>query len=118
MIETTVMHFFWLLFAHLLADYPLQGPFLSTEKGNHSILLYSHAGIWTGCIATAGVLIGFDIGIFDIFSLFFVHTLADGMKAKSLFWYKNMDPLEKGLWIDQSIHVLQIIFFMLFNLAI
>lgn len=110
------MSFLILVFAHLLGDYPLQGPFLATEKGKYDILLYTHAAIWTGCIATAGYLIGYSIGIGDILSLFGVHTIADDMKAQKLFWYKNTDPLGKGLFIDQMIHVGQILVFMAINL--
>ncbi|UKL29994.1 DUF3307 domain-containing protein [Bacillus phage PK1] len=98
-----------LLFAHLLADYPLQGEFLATMKGKNIIVLISHAGIWTGTILTAVHLMGYEVTLFDIASLFFVHAIADYLKAANKFWYKKMDALKGGLLCDQMIHVAQII---------
>lgn len=104
-----------LLFAHLLADYPLQGDFLAKMKGENVIVLISHAGIWTGCIAIAGYLIGFDVNYIDVSLLFFVHAIADYLKANSKLWYKNLDALKCGLLSDQLIHVIQIVVFVIMN---
>lgn len=104
-----------LLFAHLLADYPLQGEFLATMKGKNVIVLVSHAGIWTGCIALTGYLLGFEITYFDIALLFIVHAIADYLKAANKLWYKNMDSLKGGLLCDQLIHVGQIILLIVTN---
>lgn len=104
-----------LLFAHLLADYPLQGEFLAKVKGHNAIALLSHAGIWTGCVATAGYLVGIDVQMFDVALLFMVHVVADYLKAAGKLWYKNMDSLKEGLAIDQLIHVAQILFFLGMN---
>lgn len=98
-----------LIFAHLLADYPLQGEFLATMKGKNVIVLVSHAGIWTGVILTAVHLLGYDVTLFDVVSLFTVHAIADYAKAKPLGFYKKLDVLRGGLLIDQSIHLVQII---------
>jgi len=40
-----IMRYLTLVFAHLLADYPLQGPFLAETKGRNPLTLVSHAGI-------------------------------------------------------------------------
>lgn len=106
------MNFLVLLFAHLLADYPLQGDFLAKEKGRNVIVLFTHAGIWTGTILTAAYLLGYDITILDVCILFAVHALADYAKAASIGIYSRLDPLKGGLLLDQSIHVLQILVFM------
>lgn len=107
------MSFLILLFTHLLADYPLQPSFLATEKAGKNdklfILLLSHAGIWTGCIALAGYLIGLNIDYLDITLLFIVHTIADYLKATGKLFHKNLDPLNEGLLIDQLIHIGQIL---------
>jgi hypothetical protein len=103
------MNLLILIFAHLLADYPLQGEFLATMKGKNVIVLVSHAGIWTGVIATAAHLIGIDINVIDVAWLFVVHALADYFKAKPVGIYKNMDSLKGGLLLDQAIHLAQII---------
>lgn len=109
------MSFLILLFAHLLADYPLQGDFLANMKGKNIIILFTHAGIWTGCIATAGYLMGYHIGYFDVAFLFVIHAIADHLKATNKLWYKNMDALKGGLLSDQLIHVVQISLFILTN---
>lgn len=106
------MDFLILLFAHLLADYPLQPQFLCDWKGKNLICLLSHAGIWTGCICVAGYLTGLEVTYFDIALLFSVHAIADYLKANKLLWYKNLDVLKSGLLIDQLIHVGQILIFM------
>ncbi|MFS0643810.1 DUF3307 domain-containing protein [Siminovitchia sp. 179-K 8D1 HS] len=110
--ETTILIFLGLMFAHLLADYPLQGDFLANMKGKNHIILVSHAGIWTGCIAIAGVLLGLDIGLIDVILLFVVHTIADYLKATNKLWYKKLDALKGGLLSDQLIHVGQIVVLM------
>jgi hypothetical protein len=107
------MMFLVLMFAHLLADYPLQGDFLANMKGKNHIVLASHAGIWTGCICTACWLMGLPITPFDVSWLFLTHAGADYMKAKPVGFYKNLNPLGKGLLIDQLFHVLQIVVLLL-----
>ncbi|OLS39138.1 DUF3307 domain-containing protein [Bacillus sp. MRMR6] len=109
------MYLLILMFAHLLADYPLQGEFLANMKGKNLIVLISHAGIWTGCIAIAGYLIGFDISYLDIALLFVVHAVADYLKATNKLWYKNLDSLKGGLLIDQLIHLGQLFLFIGMN---
>ena len=108
------MDFLILLFAHLLADYPLQGEFLATMKGKNPIILATHAGIWTGTVLIAAHLIGYSVNLSDVFILFIVHAVADYMKARPLLFYKKLNPLTWGLAIDQSIHVVQILIFLLF----
>lgn len=109
------MIFLTLLFAHLLADYPLQGEFLATMKGKNRIVLFSHAGIWTGTILVAVHLLGFSVTIFDVLSLFVVHAFVDHLKAKPVGIYKKLDSLKGGLLLDQSIHILQLIVLMLYK---
>jgi hypothetical protein len=108
------MTFLVLLFAHLLADYPLQGDFLATMKGKNLIVLLTHAGIWTGTIATAWHLLGHDVNYGLIISLFVIHAILDYLKASNRFFYKKFDSLKGGLLIDQLFHVLQIISVMMF----
>jgi hypothetical protein len=115
--EHTIMVFLILMFAHLLADYPLQGDFLAKMKGQNMIALASHAGIWTGCIAVAGMLVGFDVTLFDIVWLFGVHAFQDYAKANPVGIFQRVDPLGKGLLLDQSVHVLQIVCFMALHMG-
>lgn len=115
-ITSFTMAFLVLLFAHLLADYPLQGDFLATMKGKNHIVLVSHAGIWTGTICTACWMMGIPIGLFDIVLLFGVHAIQDYLKAKPVGIYKRLNPLGKGLLLDQFVHVLQIVVLLLIKL--
>ncbi|MER2008610.1 MAG: DUF3307 domain-containing protein [Psychrobacillus sp.] len=104
--------FLLLMFAHLVADYPLQGDFLANTKGKNMISLVSHAGIWTGCICIMSWAIGLPITPLDVLWLFATHAIADYMKAKPVGFYKKLNPLGKGLLIDQLFHVLQIVVLM------
>jgi len=107
--------FIILIFAHLIGDFPLQGEFLSKTKGKNLYLLSVHAGIWTGCIATAGYLLGFAIDGMDLAWLFFVHAAVDYLKAKPVGIFKKLNPLGKGLMIDQLLHFGQILLFIYSN---
>lgn len=98
-----------------MADYAFQNDFIAKYKGKNLIILFTHAGIWTGCIAIAGHLIGMTIDVYDVMILFVVHSIADYLKASNKLWYKNMDDLKEGLVIDQSIHVVQILVLMITN---
>lgn len=108
------LDFLILLFAHLVADYPLQGAFLADMKGKNFLLLCTHAGIWTGTILIAAHLIGYSVDLLDVFILFSVHAVADFMKARPIGFYKKLNPLGWGLAIDQLIHVVQILVFLFF----
>lgn len=108
------MDFLILLFAHLIADYPLQGEFLSKYKGKNYTILATHAGIWTGTILITAHFLGYSVDYYDVAILFIVHAVADFMKARPLWFYKKLDPLGAALVIDQLIHVVQIVVFILF----
>ncbi|OJT57678.1 hypothetical protein BFP46_05085 [Bacillus licheniformis] len=109
------MMFLVLLFAHLLADYPLQGDFLANMKGENLTILATHAGIWTGVICIALWLMSILVTPIDIVWLFVVHAIADYMKAKPVGFYKKLNPLGAGLAIDQLIHIGQIIILLVYK---
>ena len=100
------MTFLTLLFAHLLADYPLQGDFLAKMKGQRLLLMLTHCGIWTGCIAVAGHLCGLMVLPWMVAILFVGHFGIDDFKAGG--HYGNADPLGWPLWVDQVAHIIQI----------
>ncbi|GIN67061.1 hypothetical protein J41TS2_24820 [Bacillus sonorensis] len=112
---TITMMFLVLVFAHMLADYPLQGDFLANMKGKNLIVLATHAGIWTGTICTALWLMGLSVTLTDITWLCIVHAIADYLKAKPVWFYKKLNPLGSGLLIDQVIHILQIIILLVYK---
>ena len=107
------MSLFVLLFAHLVADYPLQGDFLASQKGKRAILMATHCAIWAGCVCTAGYLCGFNVVWADAVFLFVVHYIIDSFKARNFYaTYLGLeDPLGAPLWIDQALHVVQLLLF-------
>lgn len=78
------------------------------------MILFSHAGIWTGTVLVAAYFIGYSVDVWDVLILFTVHAIADYMKAKPMGFYKKLNPLGWGLAIDQLIHVGQLLIFMFF----
>lgn len=113
-----VMTFLVLLFAHLLADYPLQGDFLANMKGKNHIILATHAAIWTGTICTALWIMGIDVTLLDVLWLFVVHAFQDYLKAKPVGIFKKWNPLGKGLLVDQLVHVGQIVVLVLYKVVL
>lgn len=109
------MDFLILLFAHLLADYPLQGDFLANMKGKNHIVLVTHAAIWTGTVLIAAHFLDYNITYIDVTWMFIVHAIADYMKVKPVLFYKKLDSLKSGLLIDQSIHIVQILIFLTYK---
>lgn len=105
--------FFWLLVGHALADYPLQGSFLSTAKRRNGIVtvpwqiaLSAHALIHAGFVAA---LTGSPyLGLAE----FVLHSLIDFAKCEGWLTprnqYSDMAKLRgerTAFWIDQSLHV-------------
>lgn len=88
---------FWLLVAHALCDYPLQGDFLSRAKSHREPLpgvpylipLLAHALIHGGAVAfvTGSVWLGIAEAM--------LHGMIDDMKVYGLF----------GFAVDQALHV-------------
>ena len=125
------MHPFWyVLFAHVVLDYPLQGEFLGLGKKQYNFLLLVHCIIWT----LGHVLMAQWLGIYQpwmLWWLFIGHIVMDWLKCHKLEgWcvkylqpanakkYTNMfskqevtiysDSLGLPLWIDQAWHIIQI----------
>lgn len=100
------MTFLTLVFVHLLADYPLQGDFLAKMKGQNLIALFTHCGIWTGCVFVAAHFLGLKFGGEVIFIMFGIHAVADYWKANG--GYGKSDPFGWPLLVDQAIHIGQV----------
>jgi len=90
----------WVILAHYLADYPLQGDFLTQTKDKHFSSLLAHSIIY-------GLILSLCFKFLGIFALWKVpiliisHMIIDYDKAKN--GYKN----PKGyLFIGQSLHLL------------
>ena len=88
----------WLLIGHVLADFPLQGDFLSDTK-NHKrpipgmpwqLCLAAHALIHGGMVAY--VTQDIELGMCETLA----HGLIDHMRCDGKY----------GMWVDQSLHLL------------
>ncbi len=96
---------FALLVAHYVGDFPLQGEFLGTMKGKYDYLLFCHVVIWAGTIC----LVLAYFGIFTWWKagfLLFGHFFIDRWKARKV---DKTNIFTKDLWIDQSLHMVQLI---------
>ena len=76
------MNFFWLLFAHFLADLPLQGEFIAKNKGKEPLFMFGHCIIWTGCVSLTLHVLGL-YAPWKIPFLFVGHYLMDSLKCKA-----------------------------------
>lgn len=95
------MNIIYMLFAHYVLDYPLQGEFLAQTKGKYWYSLLAHSLIYA-----LGMTICFKlIGVFAIWKvaiLLISHYIIDYNKATA----KNKNKaLTTYLYIDQGLHI-------------
>lgn len=90
----------WLFGSHYIADYPLQGDWLSSTKGTNFYSLLSHGVIYATAICMCFEYIGvFDVWKFPILVL--SHMIIDYVKANA------KDKIKKEttyMYIDQALH--------------
>lgn len=92
----------FLLLAHYLADFPLQGEFLANMKGKNGYLLMCHVLIYS---LTVGAFLHF-LGLYadwKLFALIISHTLIDYWKCR---YAPKETALTTALYIDQTAHLL------------
>lgn len=91
----------WLILAHYLADYPLQGDFLAQTKGKYWYSLLAHSVIYGLSIALCFKLLGV-FAIWKAFALVVSHIVIDYKKATA----KDKDKALTGyLYVDQALHM-------------
>lgn len=101
-----------LLTAHCIADYPLQGEFLANFKGKNLFLLFVHSFIWAGVIYFAlHLLKGTTATEWKFVFLLLGHMTIDKWKCSRK---DKSRALTTDLYIDQFLHLLQIVIVMLF----
>lgn len=90
----------WLIGGHFIADYPLQGEFLSQMKGKNNYLLLCHVLIYSLFLAAIlsylGLFSYWKLGI-----LIISHTLIDWWKCHKA---PKETALTTSLYIDQALH--------------
>jgi len=89
----------WILFAHYLADYPLQGPFLSETKGKYFSSLLAHSVIYGLTISLCFKFLGVYM-VWKALVLIISHMIIDFDKAKN--GHKNPKVY---LFVDQILHL-------------
>ncbi len=122
--------FWYLVLAHLILDYPLQGEFLALQKKNYNFLLAVHCLMWG--LGVSAVLDHF--GALQTWKIFFLvggHAIVDYIKCHYLSnWLCDCygdplcevlqhkqsgshvwrtDPLGLPLLIDQVCHIVQLL---------
>lgn len=92
----------WVILAHYIADYPLQGDFLAQTKGKYFYSLLAHSIIYGLTITLCFKFIGV-FAIWKTFILVLSHIIIDYKKATAM----NKDKaLTTYLYIDQVLHLI------------
>jgi len=92
----------WILLAHYVADYPLQGDFLAQTKGKYWYSLFVHSVIYSLVLALTLKLLGV-FAIWKVVVLILSHIIIDYKKANAM---NKEKALTSYLYIDQSLHIL------------
>lgn len=103
-----MFNFLWLYFCNLILDYPLQGDFLGIQKANNNYLLFVHSAIWGLGMSFALIIVGL-FAWWKVLFLVIGHYIIDYLKCRKVGFMKKLDPLRGALYIDQGLHVLQIV---------
>ena len=93
---------FYLLLAHYLADFPLQGDFLANFKSKNNYLLMCHVIIYS---LTVGVFLDY-LGLYVTWKLILLiisHTFIDYWKCH---YASKETALTTSLYIDQALHLI------------
>ncbi len=94
--------FLWLLLAHYIADYPLQGTFLATTKGKSWYSLLAHSVIYGLTISLCLKFLG-AFALWKAVVLVTSHIIIDYRKATATDKTKAETTY---LYIDQALHIL------------
>ena len=91
----------WILLAHYVADYPLQGDFLAQTKGKYWYSLFVHSIIYSLVVALTLKLLGV-FAIWKVAVLILSHLVIDYKKSNAV---NKEKALTSYLYIDQSLHI-------------
>jgi hypothetical protein len=92
----------WVLLAHYILDYPLQGDFLAQTKGKYLYSLFAHSMIYGLGMGLCFKFLGTDYVVLKSIFLVASHIFIDYHKATA----KNKEKaLTTYLYIDQTLHI-------------
>jgi hypothetical protein len=90
-----------LVLAHYLADFPLQGSYLATEKRHNLYALLAHGAIYGLAVSLALKLLGYSFDYQIAAFLIGSHIFIDYMKISvDRFYHARFN-----LWVDQALHL-------------
>lgn len=93
-----------LMVTHLLYDFHWQGEFIGTGKSKSWFLLFVHAATWSTLLFLVARFYG-GVSWTQLPILFVGHFVIDMWKCR----YTRLEKLGSALWIDQVLHVAQVI---------
>ena len=97
------MVFMFLLGAHLIYDFHIQGDFVGTMKGKYDFILLVHCLTYT--LVISAVLWSFCmLNPLNFIYIFATHWIVDRWKARSTDGAEM--NLTWNLWVDQGLHIL------------
>lgn len=104
----------YLIFLHFIVDWELQKQWTVDNKSKHLFVLIVHCLVWTGCLSIAM----HHLGIWALWKSVFLFTghlsidywKCNVYKKTPLCQQKNL----KHLYLDQALHILQVVFVGLF----
>lgn len=106
----------YLFTAHYVADFSLQGSWMSENKSKYWYILFTHSFIYSGVVSI--VLI--HLGMFQFYQfplLFLSHYFIDRWKCKQYHPILKSDRQNlKYLYIDQTLHFIILIIILIFYL--
>ena len=92
----------WVLLAHYIADYSLQGDFLAQTKGKYWYNLFAHSMIYSLSLCLCFKLLGVFV-IWKFIVLLISHIIIDYLKANA----KDKEKaLTSYLYVDQGLHIM------------
>lgn len=93
-----------LVTAHMVGDYVFQNDFLANCKGKYKFILFVHSWLWSACVWIACSINNINISLYQFIFLVVVHMIIDKWKCNRV-----EHKLTYYLWVDQALHMLQII---------
>ncbi|MBI2909398.1 MAG: DUF3307 domain-containing protein [Chloroflexi bacterium] len=91
----------WIIFAHIMGDYVLQGPWIARNKARLWYVMLAHGAIWTGCICVTLQYLGI-LAWYKIPFLLFGHVIMDTLKHQN-----GRGNSEVWIRLDRTWHLLQ-----------
>lgn len=105
--SNTLFIFLVLYWANLVLDFPFQNAFMAEYKSKNGYILFVHSCIWG--IGLSIVLSAFNhVTIFMVLFLVAIHYFVDAWKCRGYYKIWGIKDIH-ALYIDQAIHVLQIL---------